>query len=113
MKRFHIALAVADLDASIADYSQRLGHAPQVIVDGIYALWRTDILNFSIKHEPAHAGQVRHMGFIDDDKASVSADTDSNGIVWEEFSPLTHDLRLATAYGTPRYAHGEDELIGN
>ncbi len=48
MKRFHIALAVADLNASIADYSARLGQSPQVVVADTYALWRTDQLNFSI-----------------------------------------------------------------
>lgn len=31
MKRFHIALAVADLDASISDYSTRFGQPPQAV----------------------------------------------------------------------------------
>jgi len=113
MKRFHHALAVADLDASIADYSQRLGNAPQVVVDGVYALWRTDLLNFSISQQPEHAGKLRRMGFVDDEVCHNQVDTDVNGIDWEQVSPLTHDLRLATAYGTPRYASNEDDLIRN
>jgi extradiol dioxygenase family protein len=34
MRRFHIALAVADLTQSIRDYSQRLGTKPAVVVTG-------------------------------------------------------------------------------
>jgi hypothetical protein len=54
MKRFHIALAVANLDASIIDYSARLGQPPTAIVPGAYAMWRTDLLNFpSTNHPPS------------------------------------------------------------
>ena len=52
MKRFHIALAVGDLDSSIDDYSTRLGQRPTVIVSSKYAMWRTDTLNFSINQIP-------------------------------------------------------------
>ena len=38
MKRFHIAIAVRDLDASIADYSERLGRRPSAVVPGKYAM---------------------------------------------------------------------------
>ena len=113
MKRFHIALAVADLDASIADYSARLGQPPQAVVAGAYAMWRTDQLNFSINQQPDRAGQLRHVGFEDDDTHGFSCDADVNGIPWERFSTLAHDLRVATAYGVPRYAPGDDELIRN
>ena len=113
MKRFHIALAVADLDASIKDYSARLGQPPQVIVDDAYALWRTELLNFSIRREPGQAGKLCRMGFLDDETHDVTRDTDVNGIPWERFSTLAHDLRVATAYGVPRYAPGDDELIRN
>ena len=66
MKRFHIALAVRDLSASIADYSLRLGQAPQAVVPGKYAMWRTELLNFSINEMPERAGELRHVGFEDD-----------------------------------------------
>ena len=56
MKRFHIALAVASLDASIADYSERLGQPPTAVVPGLYAMWRTELLNFSINETPESAG---------------------------------------------------------
>lgn len=114
MKRFHIALAVADLDASIADYSARLGQPPEAVVTGAYAMWRTDQLNFSINEEPEHAGQLRHMGFEDDDIHQTTSDADVNGIAWKHFSALTHDLRIATTYGLPVHAQAADhELIRN
>lgn len=31
-KRLHIAIAVADVAASVADYSQRLGQEPEVVI---------------------------------------------------------------------------------
>jgi hypothetical protein len=113
MKRFHLALAVADLDASIADYSARLGQPPQVVVEGVYALWRTEQLNFSINLQRERAGKLCRMGFVDDETRESTRDTDVNGIAWERFSTLAHDLRVATAYGVPRYAPPEDELIRN
>ncbi len=52
MKRFHIALAVGDLNSSIKDYSTRLEQQPTVVVSDKYAMWRTDTLNFSINQIP-------------------------------------------------------------
>lgn len=66
MKRFHIALAVKDLRVSIGDYSDRLGQRPNAVVPGKYAMWRTELLNFSINEMPDRAGQLRHIGFEDD-----------------------------------------------
>ena len=60
MKRFHIALAVGDLNSSIKDYSTRLEQQPTVVVSDKYAMWRTDTLNFSINQIPDRAGQLRH-----------------------------------------------------
>ena len=42
MKGFHIALGVADVEASADDYLQRLGCRPDLLIPGMYALWRTD-----------------------------------------------------------------------
>ncbi|HET7930147.1 MAG TPA: hypothetical protein VFL63_01990 [Rhodanobacteraceae bacterium] len=114
MKRFHIALAVSDLDASIHDYSRRLGQPPQAVVLGKYAMWRTEQLNFSIKQQPESAGQLRHVGFEDDAADGFSTDADVNGIPWERFSTVTQDLQIISTYGVP--VHGipsEDELIRN
>jgi catechol 2,3-dioxygenase-like lactoylglutathione lyase family enzyme len=113
MKRFHITLSVADLDASIADYSTRLGHPPQTVVAGAYAMWRTDSLNFSIKREPEHAGQLRHLGFEDDEVRGVVREADVNGIAWEKFSALAQEQRVISTYGAPEHQAAEDELIRN
>lgn len=59
MKRFHIALAVGDLDSSIEDYSTRLRQRPTVVVSNKYAMWRTGTLNFSINQISDRAGQLR------------------------------------------------------
>ena len=90
MKRFHISIAVADFSASLADYSARLGCNPCVVQDGRYALWRTDILNFTISYKPdQEVGVVRHIGFEDDDAVGFNEAQDVNGITWELFSKET------------------------
>jgi catechol 2,3-dioxygenase-like lactoylglutathione lyase family enzyme len=113
MKRFHIALAVADLDASIADYSARLGQSPQAVVPGTYAMWRTEQLNFSINRQPEHAGQLRHVGFEDDEAHGFTGAADVNGIAWENFSALAQELRIISTYGVPVHEPVAEELIRN
>ena len=99
MKRFHIALAVANLDNSIADYSLRLGDGPTVVVSDKYAMWRTDTLNFSINQIPDRAGQLRHVGFEDESVQGFSSDYDTNGLEWELFSPQAQDQKIVEIYG--------------
>ena len=99
MKRFHIALAVANLDNSIADYSLRLGEEPTVVVSDKYAMWRTDTLNFSINQIPDRAGQLRHVGFEDESVQGFSRDYDTNGLEWELFSPQAQDQKIVEIYG--------------
>lgn len=99
MQRFHIALAVKDLTESIADYSPRLGGAPNSVVPGKYAMWRTATLNFSINEIPERAGQLRHLGFECDDAQGFSSDIDVNGLEWERFSPLVQDDKIMAIYG--------------
>ena len=101
MKRFHIALAVASLDESIADYSRRLGQPPSAVVPGQYAMWRTDLLNFSINEKPEKAGQLRHVGFEDDAAKGYSSSVDVNGLEWKLFSMAEQDRRIVSAYGAP------------
>jgi hypothetical protein len=87
MRRFHIALGVASVDGSVADYSRRLGGPPEVVVPGEYALWRAAALNFSIRRVAvAEAGQLRHLGWEDAECQAVTSEADANGIVWEHFS---------------------------
>jgi hypothetical protein len=101
MRRFHIALAVADLSASIRDYSTRLGTEPTAVVAGKYAMWRTAQLNFSINQMPQRAGQLRHLGFEDTAAQEFSSDHDVNGIEWELFSPKAQDDKIVEVYGAP------------
>lgn len=87
MKRFHISIAVADFAASVADYSARLSCNPCVVEDGRYALWRTDILNFTIScKQGQQSGVIRHIGFENDAATGICEEQDVNGIVWETFS---------------------------
>ncbi|HEY4375224.1 MAG TPA: hypothetical protein VGN52_25095 [Burkholderiales bacterium] len=109
MKRFHIALAVRNLEESIADYSVRLGQPPTVVVPAgfgnPYAMWRTDLLNFSINQMPPdtqmRAGYLRHLGFEDDAVTGYTSTIDVNSIEWESFSQKEQDERIVAAYGTP------------
>ncbi len=102
MRRIHIALAVANLEESITDYTKRLGAQPNVVVEDTYAMWRNDQMNFSISQLPEQAGQLRHLGFEDDDATGFTADRDPNGILWEWFSPSARDEKIRELYGTPR-----------
>ncbi len=101
MRRIHIALAVADIDESIDDYSKRLGCNPVAIVREKYAMWRTDQMNFSINQIPEKAGQLRHLGFEDDHASGFTAEDDINGIMWELFSPTGQDEKIREIYGEP------------
>ena len=101
MKRFHIALAVDDLNSSITDYSARLEQQPTVVVSDKYAMWRTDTLNFSINQIPDRAGQLRHLGFEDEAVQGFSSTYDTNGLEWELFSPQAQDQKIIEIYGEP------------
>ena len=99
MRRIHIALAVGNIDDSIADYLKRFGAEPTVVVKEKYAMWRTDQMNFSINQTPERAGQLRHLGFEGDQVTGFSAETDTNGILWELFSPEARDAKIIQIYG--------------
>ena len=87
MRRFHISIAVEDFDASMHEYTSKLACAPQVFLQGRYALWRTPGLNFSISKKAGEkAGTVRHIGFEDESEAGFREETDCNGLVWEFFN---------------------------
>ncbi len=102
MKRIHVALA-DDLDATIADYTERLGAPPVAVVTGKYALWRTAEVNLSVNADMATTtGRLRHLGLEDDEVATKSETTDVNGIMWESFSPACQDEGIATVYGPTR-----------
>ncbi len=100
MRRIHIALAVGSISESVKDYTARIGAEPTVVVDGKYAMWRTEQMNFSINEIPARAGQLRHLGFEDEDATGFSMDHDVNNIMWELFSPSAQDEKIIEIYGT-------------
>lgn len=88
MRRFHIALSVADVAESVIDYSRRLGADPAVVVPGEYALWRTEALNFSIRRTQERPGTLRHLGWEDAAAPGFTVQTDVNGLAWEHFCPV-------------------------
>jgi len=102
VRRIHIALAVASIVDSVEDYSRRIGAPPTVVVPQKYAMWRTSQMNFSINELPERAGQLRHLGFEDDDATGFSAEEDTNGITWELFSPEQQDVKIREIYGDPK-----------
>lgn len=99
MRRFHIAITVKDLEASIVEYNQRLGQPATVVVHGKYAMWRTDLLNFAINQNGDPVSHLRHIGFEDDVAQEFSSSHDINGIEWELFSPLAQDMKIRERYG--------------
>jgi catechol 2,3-dioxygenase-like lactoylglutathione lyase family enzyme len=99
-RRFHLALGVADLAASIADYSARLGIEPHCVVPGLYALWRTDALNVSIRVvSAAEVGQLRHLGWEDPQATAMQTALDVNGILWEHFSSEAQRQEIERLWG--------------
>jgi hypothetical protein len=84
--KVHLAVAVADIEKSVAEYTRLLGSLPVHVVPGEYALWRTEVLNFSIRRVEGEVGRVRHVGFERDDAMSFQEYRDLNGLVWETFS---------------------------
>ena len=86
MKRLHVALAVKELEPAIEEYTKRLGAKPVSVAENTYALWRTNQVNFSISVKPEEAGQLRHLGFEDPEAPEMSADYDSEGVMWEHFT---------------------------
>ena len=86
MKTLHLALAVSNLELSIAEYSARLEALPVVVVPGEYALWRTEKVNLSIRKTKEPSGTLRHLGWEDTEATSFTTEKDCNGIVWENFA---------------------------
>ncbi len=125
MKRFHVHVAVSDLDQSIGFYSTLFGAEPSVRKTD-YAKWMLDDprVNFAISQRARQAG-VNHLGIQVDDASELDAlherlaradknlvpetgttccyaksdkywITDPQGVAWESF----HTLGEAPVYGT-------------
>ena len=73
MNRFHVHVNVADLDRSVAFYTQLFGAAPSVVKTD-YAKWMLDDprINFAISKRDRAAG-VDHLGIQADDGAALEA----------------------------------------
>ena len=100
-KCFHIVLSVKSIAQSVEDYTQRLGQAPDIIVENEYALWRSDAVNFSIRQvgQGESCNTLRHIGFEDEDAQEMSESTDCNGIVWEHFAASHQDKEIKDLWG--------------
>ncbi len=107
MKRFHLAIAVDDVEASVADYSRRLGTEPVVVIPGQYALWRTEQLNFSVRHIPGGGGTLRHVGWEDPKAPTLSVEHDVNGLIWERFTAEDQAQEILANWPDVRYAPGD------
>ena len=104
VKKLHLAISTNDIDATVKDYSKRLGAAPCSVVGGEYALWRTDILNLSIRQDSSCSpGELRHLGWEDSGATEFSQDTDVNGIVWERFNAEQQALEINTLWPIAQY----------
>ena len=117
MKRFHVHVAVPDLQESIRFYSTMFGAQPSVVKDD-YAKWMLEDprVNFAISHRGTQAG-INHLGFQVDEAGELreiqarleAADakgleekavsccyaksdkywvTDPAGVAWESFQSL-------------------------
>lgn len=85
--KLHIAIATDKIEATIEDYTARLGMPPCSFIPGEYALWRTKTLNLSVRQDDScKPGELRHLGWEDESATEFSQDIDVNGIVWERFN---------------------------
>lgn len=73
MKRFHVHVGVADLDASIAFYTGLFGAEPSV-AKADYAKWMLDDprINFAISQKCGAQKGVEHLGVQVDDEAELA-----------------------------------------
>lgn len=107
--RVHVAVGVEDVAASVEAYTEMLGAAPVVVVRDEYALWRTEVLNFSIRRSDTEAGRVRHVGFERDEAPGFSAQVDLNGLVWETFSRFDQAAEIKALWPDAGYAPDADD----
>jgi catechol 2,3-dioxygenase-like lactoylglutathione lyase family enzyme len=73
MKRFHVHVGVADLDASIAFYSGLFGAGPSVTKSD-YAKWMLEDprINFAISQKCGAQKGIEHLGLQVEDEAELS-----------------------------------------
>lgn len=87
MKKIHIAISSENIEETVRDYTKRLSCEPCLVVEGEYALWRTESINFSVRKDlSSKPGTLRHLGWEDAEAMDFTEETDVNGIIWERFS---------------------------
>ncbi len=101
--KVHVAISVSDLSASIEQYTTFLGTAPDLVLDD-YALWRTDVLNLSLRVASEQPGTIRHVGFEDPHAAEFFEFRDRDGVVWERFSASQQAAEIRSVWPEARYA---------
>jgi len=86
-KKIHIAISTDNLTESIKDYNKRLSASPIIVIDGEYALWETETVNFSVRVDKSISpGNLRHLGWQDSTAQKFTQEKDVNGITWENFN---------------------------
>ena len=107
MRKLHVAISTNRIEDTIKDYSARFGVEPCAIVEGEYALWRTEALNVSVRQDPTcKPGELRHLGWEDSTAVEFSKDTDINGIVWK-ISPRNSKQMKSMKFG-PKQVIAQD-----
>ncbi|MGH1540002.1 MAG: hypothetical protein ACRBHB_06250 [Arenicella sp.] len=87
MKKLHLAISTDDIASTVKDYTDRMGCKPCFVVPEQYALWRTESINLSVRNDQScKPGQLRHLGWEDDNATAFTADKDVNGVLWECFN---------------------------
>lgn len=109
MKKLHLAISTSRVTDTIADYSARFGVEPCSFVAGEYALWRTESLNVSIRHDAScPTGTLRHLGWEDPNAAESSEDVDVNGITWERFSAEQQADEINALWPEAKYSPSDE-----
>ena len=104
MKKLHLAISTNDVAATVEDYTQRLSSPPCLVIQEEYALWRTDTLNLSVRQDSnCTPGQIRHLGWENENASSFSQSTDVNGIVWENFTALQQAAEINEIWTEANY----------
>jgi len=108
MKKIHLAIATNSIDKTIEDYSVRLGCHPCVVIPNAYALWRTESINLSVRHNPScKPGELRHLGFEDPSAEKFTATKDVNGITWEHFNAQQQAEEISEIWPEAEYVPAE------
>jgi catechol 2,3-dioxygenase-like lactoylglutathione lyase family enzyme len=105
MKRFHVHVAVGDLDASIRFYSELFAAEP-VVRKSDYAKWMLEDprVNFAISRRGGEAG-IRHLGIQAEDRAELE---DVYGRLQRADRPVLEEGATACCYARSEKSWIED-----